>query len=104
MLKLIYRIFLWQTYCADNGRTNITQHRKNVSTCFEGNLPQPIKSSNQIWVMTRHQYVICALVPQVSFSGETAVGAWRREMSVVFSRNVYPRGELFSRMKTTRAS
>ena len=53
--------------------------------------------------MTRHQYVICALVPQMSFSGETG-GAWRREMSVVFSGNVYPRGELFSRMKTTWAS
>ena len=28
MLKIIYRLFLWETYCADNGRTNITQHRK----------------------------------------------------------------------------
>ena len=53
--------------------------------------------------MTRHQYVICALVPQVSFSGETG-GAWRRKMSVVFSGNVYPQAELFSCMKTTRAS
>ena len=34
MLKLIYRVFLWETYCADNGRTNITQHRENVSTCL----------------------------------------------------------------------
>ena len=24
MLKIIYRLFLWETYCADNGRTNIT--------------------------------------------------------------------------------
>ena len=28
MLKIIYRLFLWETYCADNGRTNITQHRQ----------------------------------------------------------------------------
>ena len=87
MLKLIYRVFLWETYCADDARTNIIQHRKNVSTCFDGNLSQPIKSTNQIWVMTRHPYVTCALVPQVSFSGETR-GVWRREISLVFSGNV----------------
>ena len=91
MLKLIDRVFLWQTYCADNGSTNITQHRKNVSTCFEGNLSQPIKSSNQIWVMTCHQYAICALVPEVSFSGETG-GAWCREMSVVFFQETFTPG------------
>ena len=39
----------------------------------------------------------------MSFSGKTG-GAWRRKMSVVFSGNVYPQAELFSCMKTTRAS
>ena len=34
MLKLKYRVFLWETYCADNGRTNITQHGENASTCL----------------------------------------------------------------------
>ena len=34
-----------------------------------GNLIQPIRSTTQIWVVTRHQYGISALVPQTSFSG-----------------------------------
>ena len=32
----------------------------------------PIRSSTQIWVVTRHQYGISALVPQTSFRGETS--------------------------------
>ena len=35
---------------------------------------RPIKSTTQIWVVTRHQYGISALVFQTSFRGET-VGA-----------------------------
>ena len=38
----------------------------------EGNLPQPIRSTTQIWVVTRHQYAISALVPRTSFGGETS--------------------------------
>ena len=37
-----------------------------------GNLIQPIRSTTQIWVMTRHQYGISALVSQTSFGGETS--------------------------------
>ena len=32
---------------------------------------RPIRSTTQIWVVTRHQYGICALVSQMSFSGES---------------------------------
>ena len=36
-------------------------------SCRKGNLLQPIKSTIQIWVVTRHQYKISALIPQTSF-------------------------------------
>ena len=35
-----------------------------------GNLFQPIRSSTQIWVVTRHQYGTSALVSQTSFGGK----------------------------------
>ena len=37
-----------------------------------GNLIQPIRSTTQIWVVSRHQYGISALVSQASFGGETS--------------------------------
>ena len=33
---------------------------------------RPIRSTTQIWVVTRHQYGISALVSQTSFRGETS--------------------------------
>ena len=33
---------------------------------------RPIRSTTQIWVVTRHQYGIPALVSQTSFGGETS--------------------------------
>ena len=41
-------------------------------SCCVGNLIQPIRSTTQIWVVTRHQYGISALVSQTSFCGETS--------------------------------
>ena len=41
-------------------------------SCRVGNLIQPIRSTTQIWVVTRHQYGISALVPQTSFRRETS--------------------------------
>ena len=35
---------------------------------------RPIRSTTQIWVVTRHQYGISALVSQTSFGGENVVG------------------------------
>ena len=43
-------------------------------SCRERNLPQPIRSAIQIWVVTRHQYGISAGVPQTSFRSETSRG------------------------------
>ena len=39
-----------------------------------GNLLHPIRSTIQIWVVTRHQYGIFAFVPQTSFREETTDG------------------------------
>ena len=52
----------------------------------EESLIQPITSTTQIWVVTRHQYGISAHVAQTSFSGETRW--WRREMSAVFQATI----------------
>ena len=41
-------------------------------SCRVGNLIQPIRSTTQIWVVTRHQYGIPAFVSQTSFRGETS--------------------------------
>ena len=49
-----------------------------------GNLLQPIRSTIQIWVVTRHQCEISALVPQTSFGEETSSG--RRLENVGCSR------------------
>ena len=42
--------------------------------CRERNFLQPIGSTTQTWVVTRHQYGVSALVSQTSFSGETSGG------------------------------
>ena len=41
-------------------------------SCCVGTLIQPIRGTTQIWVVTRHQYGISALVAQTSFSGENS--------------------------------
>jgi len=46
-----------------------------------------IRSTTQIWVVTRHQYRISALVSQTSFGGETGGGV--------------AKGQLFSRQATS---
>ena len=42
-------------------------------SCREGNLLQPIRSTAQIWMVTRHQYGISALNPQTLFAGKPVV-------------------------------
>ena len=44
-------------------------------SCRAGNLLQPIRSITQIWVVTRHQYGISALVSQTSFRGKPVVAS-----------------------------
>ena len=45
-----------------------------IGPVHEGNLLQPIRSTMQSLVATRHQYGISVLVPQVSFCEETSGG------------------------------
>ena len=40
----------------------------------KGNLLQPIKSTTQTWLVTRHQYGILAIVSQTSFRGGISRG------------------------------
>ena len=41
-------------------------------SCREGNLLHLIRSTTQIWVVTRHQYGISAIVPETSFRGKVS--------------------------------
>ena len=41
-------------------------------SCRVGSLFQPIRSTTQIWVVTRHQYGISTHVSQRSFGGATS--------------------------------
>ena len=41
-------------------------------SCRARKLIQPVKSTTQVWVVTRHQYGISVLVSQTSFGGETS--------------------------------
>ena len=55
----------------------MTRHYTDLSSasdwsCRVGNLIQPIRSTSQIWVVTRHQYGIAALVSKGSFGGKTS--------------------------------
>ena len=43
---------------------------------------RPIRSSSQIWVVTRHQYGISTLVSQMSFRGETSGGAAKYRLCI----------------------
>ena len=57
----------------------MTRHYRDMGnssdwSCHGGNLPQPIRSTTQIWVVTSHQYRISALV-STSFGAETSGGA-----------------------------
>ena len=55
----------------------MTRHYPDLSSasdwsCCMGNLIQPIRSTTQMWVVTRHRYGISALVSQTSFGRETS--------------------------------
>ena len=52
---------------------------------------QPIRSTTQIWVVTRHQYGIFALVSQTSFRDETSDGVKKCRLisqSIIFSLGI----------------
>ena len=44
-------------------------------TCCAGNLLQPIRNTTQIWVVTRHQYGVSALVSKTSFTEKPVVAS-----------------------------
>ena len=55
----------------------MTRHYSDLGGAYNwsgrvGSLIQPIRSTCQIWVVTRRQYGISALVSQTSFAGETS--------------------------------
>ena len=73
----------------------MTRHYPDVGSasdwsCRVGNLIQPIRSTTQIWVVTRNQYGISALVPQTSFGGETSGSVAKcslfSQVSFIFNR------------------
>ena len=80
-------------WCLGNEHRNsilslMTCHYPDLDTasdwsCRWWNLLQPIRSITQIWVVTRHQYGISALVSQTSFWGRKR--SWHRKISSFFS-------------------
>ena len=50
-------------------------------SCHVRNLLQPIRSTNQIWVVPRHRNGISSLVSQMSFCGETSSGVAKCQLS-----------------------
>ena len=49
-------------------------------SCHVRNLLQPIRSTTQIWVVTRHKYGISALVSQMLFHGESSGGVMKYQL------------------------
>ena len=57
----------------------MTRHYPDLESTFDclkqiSHAARPIKSITQIWVVTRHQYGISALISQTLFRGETTGG------------------------------
>ena len=90
----------------DERRNSIlmTRHYPDLGSVSEwsqgvGSLLQPIRSTTQIWVMTRHQYGISALVSQTSFRGETVGCVAKRRLfsqARIFKIIISKEGRLWS--------
>ena len=55
----------------------MTRHYPDLGSASDwlnqiSHVARPIRSTTQIWVVTRHQYGISALVSRMSFGGETS--------------------------------
>ena len=66
----------WHLRNERRNSTLMTRHYPDLGSASDGsrrvrNLFQPIRSTTQIWVVTRHRYGIPAIVSQTSFVGET---------------------------------
>ena len=60
--------------------------------CHMGNLLQPIRSTTQIWVVTRHQYGISVLISQMSFFRGNSGGVmkwWLFSQAIVNTVTLY---------------
>ena len=66
------------------------------SLVISESLLYPIRSTTQIWIVTRHQYRTSALVPQTSFRGETSGGIAKYRL---FSQAVTHRKEQHTQTK-----
>ena len=69
----------WRLWDERRNSLLMTRHYTDLGSacdwsCCSWNLLQPIRSTTQIWVVSRHQYGISALVSQTSFRGETSGG------------------------------
>ena len=74
-------------------------------SCHAGNLLQPIRSTTQIWEVTRHQYGVFAFDPQTSFRGKinSGVGECRLFSWAAFKSN-HRHSELTNRNVALRAA
>ena len=68
---------------------------------------RPIRSTSQIWVVTRHQYGISALVSQTSFGGETGVtspnvGCFLRLIVCIWEGNLSVSEDYYEACKRTQ--
>ena len=83
----------WRLRNEDRNSILMTRHYPDLGSasswsCRLWNLLQPVRSTTQIWVVTRHQNGISAFVSQTAFRGETAGGV---EKSRLFLRLVIKR-------------
>ena len=75
---LLTRVRLWLSLRNEGSNSILmTRHYPDLvsasdRSCRTGNLIQPIKSTTQIWVVTRHQHGNSAVVSQMSFGGKTS--------------------------------
>ena len=58
------------SYCITSDNTDLGS--ASDWSCREVNLLHLIRSTTQIWVVTRHQYGISAIVPEKSFRGKVS--------------------------------
>ena len=69
----------------DRNSILMTRHNPDLGSASDwlkqiSHAARPIRSTTQIWVVTRHQYGISALVSQTSFRGETSGDIAKRQL------------------------
>ena len=62
---------------------------RELILCSSRKYPQPPRSTTQIWVVTRHQYGISALVSQTSFCRKSVGGVAICQRFSLYRRNNY---------------